>query len=230
MYTSQWSDAYAAWYLSEYMSYFQGNLTSLGLDGQCGETIPGAINTYGLVAVDDSNFWYNSQQGLAAMGYNLPIDIVAAVTDAQPRVPQVTIVCDATSWNKLLGNHSFFMARAAYALGYPPGGGASAQGRMQPMQGPGGTITKDQAEIAAVSGGALVGGGAGLVAASGTTYATLATASAGAATLFTLGTALIVVGVVLAGYYGWQFISTRGTGGAAAGSYADDEIMHPLTR
>jgi hypothetical protein len=70
-------------------------------------------------------------------------------------------------------------------------------------------VTIGQATVAAAAGGVLVAGGAGLMAGSGTTLAALAGASISSAVLFTGGAALVVIGVAIAAYYGWQFIQNE---------------------
>jgi hypothetical protein len=47
------------------------------------------------------------------------------------------------------------------------------------------------------------------MAGSGTTLAALAGASISSAVLFTGGAALVVIGVAIAAYYGWQFIQNE---------------------
>jgi hypothetical protein len=93
--------------------------------------------------------------------------------------------------------------------------------------GPG--VTGTQAAVAAAAGGVVVGGGAALTIASGTTYATLATASVGALGLFTCGVALIVIGVGIAGYYGFEYLHESGGQPPTTvdGMPADEPIADP---
>jgi len=196
VYQSGWSDPSAFSSFASQISTFANYCGSVGFDQQLALCLPYSVNG-GVTPFDSSFQSYLHQTIKNGTGYDLGLDYFLQTSATQPTPAQVQAVNTAAlfqqihyngmSWNKLASQ----IVEAA-----------------TPKR-----VTEGQAVVASAAGGVLVGGGAGLMAGSGTTLATLAGASISSAVLFTGGAVLVVVGVAIAAYYGWQFIQAQAIAG-----------------
>jgi len=159
----------------------------------------------------------------AAMGWSSPLVEDYFLLDAAiaPVLGQVQPLNSQTNWNNLM---STFGGCLSYYSWYVENYGFRVDPRASPFRlaryyrrRASAADAQQEAEVGAAAGGVMAVGGAGLVSASGITAGGLAAATLTEFTLFTGGVGLIVIGVGIAGYYGWQYLQSSGGGGASSG-------------
>lgn len=195
-----------------------------GMNNVVVSTVPGYVGSNGVATFNSS--WqtemYNCAQALKWT--SLPSEFFQAHPLAQPNVAQVQIGHNSTTnYSTMLANvsESFVLQGTLYS-----GLRRSPKPTFMDVRffccGP--QVTQSQVAVAVAAGAASIAGGAALVSASGTTYATLGAASIGAASLFTLGVALVAVGLVIVGYYAYTYLhDSQGQGPTCCTCLPNDE-------
>lgn len=141
---------------------------------------------------------------------------------AQPALAQLQLLNSQTNWDGTGANYQNFLNWvAAYVTTYGRRRVSPDHVRLVLARYGGPSDAGTNAGIGAAVGGGLIAGGAALMANSGLTFATILAAGGStlAFTAFTAGVGLVVIGVAVIGYYGYQWVSqnvaTPAPGGGA---------------
>lgn len=206
--------------LGDVLYDFDGEMNANGLYQLGVNTVPGQVGSSGVIPFAPSTMsYFNNAQN--ALGYGLPQDMFNLSPLAQPTVNQVqathsdvqtygTVISNlqlALFWESVkLSNPQYGLNHRASHLVYASTRRRRAESRYRLLKVS--SITPvEKAGIGLATAGVFVGGGAALIAGSGVTVSTIATASAVAVGVFTLGTAFVILGLGIATYYGITYLS-----------------------
>lgn len=213
VYNTGYADPNAFGSFSSAVLNLQSNLSSLGLDSYFSSRIPG----FSAPSFSDSSLPSLVISSAQMLGFTVPSGFATFEPLAQPTAPQVQTVNSAALFNCLHANANHWaMIGAQVASASPAAIGHSPLQRCYPCSGGqgGGTVhyTKDQAVVAAAAGGVFASAGVGLIVASGVAGASgtgLVGATVLGATLFSGGAALLVIGLGVAGFVAWNYLTTN---------------------
>jgi hypothetical protein len=215
MYTTQWTDANAAAAFSNAIVNFQANLDALGFNAQFAAQIN---NNAASSPAFDANLQQLAFDASSALNWGYPKDFFTLMGDAQPTPDQVACISDAQTFDIVHYGQAHWATLASQVLSSGSGGGSGALAVRPNGARPNGmntagqrTVSQHQAEVGAAGGGVMVAGGGTLMMTSGTTAATLfaAETTTAAFSAFTGGLFLVIVGIGVAGYYGWQYLQQQ---------------------
>lgn len=200
-----------------YQTFFD-HIDNLGLTPSFVNAIQ---NYYASNGIPTFNSTLQSQfaQWAAQMGWSslLTQDFFRLESLAQIALNQIQPLNSQSQWDSLGGNYTQILNWISSYV--------SAGQSMSPALG-GPSLAQKNAETGAAVGGAIAGGGTGLVIASGAA-ADLGIAAGTAFTIYTGGVGLIVIGIAIAGYYGWQWMNSNVSNPGSADQVPTTDIFPP---
>lgn len=200
-----------------YQTFFD-HIDDLGLTPSFVNTIQ---NYYASNGIPTYNSTLQSQlaQWASQMGWSslLSQDFFRLESLAQIALSQIQPLNTQAQWDSLGGNYTNILNWISSYV--------NAGQSMSPALG-GPNLAQKNAETGAAVGGALIGGGSGLVLAS-SVVADLGIAAATGFTLCTGGVGLIVIGVAVAGYYGWQWMNSNVSNPGPADQVSNGSLYPP---